>query len=254
MNKIEMHIDNINILMSLYSYNSSFNNINSLLHSFHKYDHIYENDFESYVSYIFYSVINQALLQNKSILNYEHYVYNVLTGYGESVLNTKPKPSLLANIWVSITKAYDLILSLSSNLHVSSIDINKKLYCSYTFINTPKKFPLVNFYFNAPVVMSLDDKIQVILILPYMDTYKYNLNIISLIKRYGSLLDKIHILNINNSKLGYVSLNITDSVINLLNKNIYIDINLINIPDSVENYIIYDKDPLQKVFKIIKEK
>lgn len=248
-----MHVDNVNILMSLYSYSNSSFNIKNLLHSFHKQDSIYEDTFESYTSYIFYSVINQALIQNKSILSYEHYVYNVLTGYSESVLGVKPKPALLAKIWMSITKAYDLILSLSSNPHVSSIDINKKLYCPYTLINTPKKLPHINFYLDTSVVMTVDDKVEVILILPYMETYKYNLNVISLIKRYGSLLNKIHILNIDNGKLGYVCLNINNSIISLLNKNIYIDVNLINVPDNLEDYIIYTKDPLQRFFKYIKE-
>lgn len=232
-------VDSLNILKTLYNYIDQDINLIPYLNSFIDNESLYENDFDSYSSYIFYKVLTDCIYKQKTIVNYESYVYNVLKGFSKSQLGKEASSSTIARIWTSITEAYSLIISLSSDPNINSIITNNRVYNPYNIINAPFSLPKFTFHSDIPITFEYEDHVSVILILPYCSTFKSNMNLNLLIKRYKSLLKDITIITINKGKFLNTTIKLNNDSLQKLNTNVYLDVSQMIPPLNKENYKIF---------------
>lgn len=232
-------VDSLNILKTLYNYIDKEIDLIPYLDSFIDNESLYENNFDSYSSYIFYKVLTDCIYKEKTIVNYESYVYNVLKGFSKSQLGKEVSSSTIAKIWTSITEAYSLIISLSSDSSINSISTNTRIYNPYSIINSPPSLPKFTFHSDIPIIFEYEDHISAVLILPYCSTFKHNMCIDLLIKRYKSLLKDINIITINKGKFINTTIKLNNELLQKLNRNIYLDINQIISPLNKDIYKIF---------------
>lgn len=232
-------VDSINILKTLYNYIDEDVNLTPYLDSFIDNESLYENSFQSYSSYIFYKVLTDCIYKEKSIINYESYVYNVLKGFSKSQLGKEVNSSTIAKVWTSITEAYSFIISLSSDPNINNILINNRLYNPYSIINAPSSLPRFTFHSDVPIIFEYENNISVVLILPYCSTFKYNMHIDLLIKRYRSLLKDINIVTINKGKFFNTIIKLNNELLQKLSRDVYLDMNHMVCPLNKENYKIF---------------
>lgn len=201
------------------------------LHTIQPYLEIYENDLNSYVCFIFNSIIRNALELKKNILLYEQYFFNSISGY-ISKFSLKNQTAHIARYWTELLNVYNQILSEINADNVKTVEffkinIKQIRYINYSQVNN-------NYYYEIPIhITTIDDQIINIIIIPNFSNIYSNLLVLNLIKDYpikNSL--RVITLDLKSSKILYQNIQINNKVISYVNnyfEKYYIDFNITNI-------------------------
>lgn len=225
------------------------------LSSFHNIEEIYKGSYTNYLMYISKSVLSNALEENKNILSYEHYFYDVCAGYiKKNKLRISPKN--IATAWVTLVNVFNSLLTLSSNS--KNTQIFQDIYLPVKHLNS--SVPPSSYFITIPILnITITDKVEPVLFIPYYNTNIYsNLMVLSTIKYYESVIDTLHVLlfDMDNGRLRYESLSITDYIksntTKLLDK-LVIDFTKSNISNCIvcpikncnTNYVFHNIRPLK---------
>lgn len=229
----EFNISNfcVNTFKAFNKHNNKFHLFKHLLHTFHDDDEMYEQSFEEYASYISFVVIKDSLIQNKNILTYEQYVFNVLSGFYKQKTDKLIDSKILAKIWSNIVFIFNFILDKSSNPNYNNISFFERLYTTFSHINNQTNFN--SYYFDVPLIFEKEDGYDVLLILPKIKNIYYNITINFLIKYFKNKLHNIFIveLDLNNHSYDILEINVNNTLLNNFrkyNETLYIDFNKIN--------------------------
>lgn len=238
--KFMYHIDEFNInsfcphtLKIVGKEQNKFLLFKKLLNVFHKNESIYEESVTEYTSFIMYSVIIDALKNDKNILTYESYLYNVLKGFSTNLNGVPIHSRVLAKIWTNLINIFSILTELSKNPAIKNISINKEILFNLKHINVDKMNN--NYYMEIPIVLEYEDKVDIILILPSYDKNIYsNIAVHSSINYFGKHLNDVHLIELSMNKFSYEysSIKMNHRLLQQFNSfkdSLYIDFNKINI-------------------------
>ena len=204
---------------------------NKNLNSFHDDGTIYEQSFEDYSNYLIYQIVKDSLLMNKNILEYESYLYNVLTSFSAEKLNKKVNAKNIARVWHNLLSVMSFIMDQSSLESVLKIEYFPEIVINKRHINTRKMNS--NYYIKPTLILYFKEGVEIINLLPSHDNHTvFNINTQELIKYFGKRLLYMHTFELNNNfncKLS--SIKISKSLLNTINKSLddqYIDFKKIN--------------------------
>lgn len=229
----EFNISNfcVNTFKAFNKHHNKFHLFKHLLHTFHLDDEMYENSFEDYASYISFVVIRESLIENKNILTYEQYVFNVLSGFYKQKYDKLVDSKLLAKIWSNIVFIFNYILNKSSSSDYNNIYFFERIYTTFSHINNQTNFN--SYYFDVPIIYEKENGYDVLLILPKINNLYYNIVINFLLKYYKNKLHNIFVIELDTQNNSYETTDI--AVNNVLlnsyrkyNETLYIDFNKIN--------------------------
>lgn len=234
--KNRFHLDEYNITNycpnTLKAFNKDVNKFvlfKDKLDFFHNIEEIYENNLNDFISFISYSILNNCIKTNKNINKLEQYFYNVISSFGK-VKEFKIETKLIAKCWVSLVSCFKIILDLSSDPLIKSIEIDKRHFVQMNHINVCSKNNN-SYYFNIPLIFHYKDYVDVLVITPD-SIIPFQLRTVykTLIKYYKNNLKNIHVIKIK-SESKYFILNVNNTIVSLVNKQVdkeYIDFNKIN--------------------------
>lgn len=234
------HLDEFNIssfcpntLKALNNKTNKFKLFKNHLHTFHNNEEFYEDDLNSYLAFITYSILIKCLKENKNLASFETYFFNIIEGYckvNTIVFNINS----IAKYWINISTVYQSILKVVSNDLIKNIIINEMFFTSFKHINVSKKM-LDNYYFNIPIILEFEDKIDALIIIPNTGQNIYsNLLVLSVINYFNNKINNLFIINIdiNKFKVEMISLNISTILLSKCFKiieTLYIDFKKVNI-------------------------
>lgn len=236
--KTAYNIDEFNIsnfcINSLKAYNKDSNKFilfKHLLHTFHDIEEIYEGSFEEYAAFIMHSVIKAAVINNKNILSYEQYVFDVLSGFYFQKYNKNIDTKKIAKVWTNIVFIFEVLLKQSSNPSYKNIEFYKPIFTSLKHINT--KVNNNSYSLTAPLIFEKESGYDVFLILPKIKNTYFNIVIPFLVKYFKNRLHNLFIVEISTETLDYSinTLEINNNVLNQYSKyfdTLYIDFNKVN--------------------------
>lgn len=236
------NIDEFNIfnfcVNSSKAYNSDLNKFvvfKELLHTFHNNEEIYEKSLESYASFISFSVIKEAILQDKNILQYEQYVFSVLSGYYKHNFSKNIDTKILAKIWSNILFIFNKIIDISSSPLYKNILQYKQLYSSFKHINANHNS---NYCAEIPLIFEKEDGVDVFLIVPRLKNNYYNILIPFLLSYFKSKIHNLYIidLSLNSIDYSFTSIPVNNILLNQYRKHkdtLFIDFNKINYQNCV---------------------
>lgn len=234
------------------------------LHSFHNIPELYESSANNYAAYIIYSILLNSLELNKNILSYEHYFYNVMTGFSEQTGN-KITSSNIAKYWNLLVGVYDELLVEVSKPNVKEVLVIQKKLSTTKFINIDR----VNnsYYWDIPVQIIYDNgSVRNILIIPFNNNLNIfsNFLVLNTINQYrnNGYLSIIQVY-MDTINLKFNNIALTDSILRYIDKFIkdfYIDFSTSNLancsvcpvaPCSVEHmFKVVQPTTVQRIKKI----
>ena len=199
----EYNISNfcVNTLKAFNKHNNKFLLFKELLHTFHDNEEIYEHSFESYASFISYSVIKDSLTRDKNILTYEQYVFNVLSGFYQSKNNKRIDTKILAKVWNNIVFIFNKILEISSDSKYKQIHNFIPLHVTFKHINS--KTYNNTYKYIVPLLFEKEDSFDILIIVPRIKDNSYNIALTFLLNHFKNKVGKIYIVDFSLTSIDY---------------------------------------------------